>query len=135
MQRSFVGTPVRVFVAVCMSVALGACEGPMGPAGAPGPGTRLVVDAVANASGIASVDLPPEAGTLDSPPVVACYVSIDGASWIVIAFDSDTDTDVESGTDAAFFVGCFLDPGTQNNISVVVEGIPTGWLFRVVAVY
>jgi hypothetical protein len=107
----------------------------MGPAGEPGPGTRIVLDGVANSSGVAAVDLPPEAGTLASPPVVACYISNDGSSWIIIAFDSDTDTDVETGTDIAGFVGCFLDPGAQNNISVVVEGVPTGWLFRVVVVY
>ncbi len=109
----------------------------MGPAGVPGPGTRHVVDGVANVSGIASVDLPAEAGTVTDPPVVACYISPpdDGQSWFIIAFDSDTDTDVETGTDIAGFVGCFLDPGPSNNITVVVEGIPAGWLFRAVVIY
>ena len=131
MQRSH----VRFVVASCLVFGLAACEGPMGPAGAPGPGTRLVLNGTANGSGIASVELPADAGDLTNPPVVACYISSNGASWIIIAFDIDTDTDVETGTNVAGFLGCFLDPGTANNISVVAEGVPPGWLLRVVVVY
>jgi len=131
MQRSH----VRFVVGLCLVLGLAACEGPMGPAGAPGPGTRMVFNGTANGSGIATVDLPADVGTLDDPPVVACYISNNGSSWIVIAFDSDTDTDVDTSTDIAGYVGCFLDPGPTNNISVVAEGIPPGWLFRVVVVY
>ena len=131
MQRSH----VRLVLGLCLVFGLAACEGPMGPAGASGPGTRLVLDGTANGSGIAAVDLPAEAGTLDDPPVIACYISSNGSSWVIIAFDIDTDTDVETGTDFAGFLGCFLDPGPANNISVVAEGVPPGWLLRVVIVY
>jgi hypothetical protein len=108
----------------------------MGPAGSPGPGTRRVLDATVNSSGVASVNLPPEAGTLADPPVVACYFSGDaGVTWAILALDTDTDTDVEAGTDLAGFRGCFLDPGTGGTISVVAEGLVTGWLLRVVVIY
>jgi hypothetical protein len=126
---------VRLAVTVCLAAMLAACEGPMGPAGIPGPGTRLVLNATANNAGTAVVNLPPEAGTLDDPPVVACYISSNGQFWSIIAFDSDSDTDVETGTDFAGFFGCFLDQGPGNTILVVAEPIPPGWLLRVVVVY
>jgi len=108
----------------------------MGPPGAPGPGTRLVFDATVTVSGTAIVNLPSEAGTLASPPAVSCYVSGDsGATWAILALDTDTDTDVETSTDFAGFVGCFLDPGPANNISVVAEPLPPGWLLRVVVIF
>ena len=108
----------------------------MGPAGAPGPGTRLVFDATVGASGSATVSLPAEAGSLASPPAISCYVSGNGGtSWAILALDTDTDTDVDTSTDFVGFVGCFLDPGPGNTISVVAEPLPTGWLVRVVIVY
>jgi hypothetical protein len=95
----------------------------------------VVLNGTANGNGVASVALPAEAGDLTNPPVVACYISSDGSSWIIIAFDIDTDTDVDTNTDVAGFLGCFLDPGAANNIAVVAEGVPPGWLLRVVIVY
>jgi hypothetical protein len=132
MKRSF----VRLGVVACLVTALAACEGPMGPAGAPGSGTKLVLNATAGTSGSASVNLPPEAGSLESPPSISCYFSGDsGTSWAILAVDSDTDTDVEAGLDFFGFRGCFLDLGAGNSITVVAEGLAPGWLLRVVVLY
>ena len=135
MMRPFVRTPVGLFGAACLVVGIGACEGPMGPAGAPGPGTRLVLNGTTDDVGEAEVALPAEAGTMDSPPAVTCYLSGTGIAWIVVGFDTDSDTDVESGTDVSYITACILDQDTAGNLLVAIVGAPVGWLFRVVVVY
>jgi hypothetical protein len=127
-------TSVRLLAAL-LSIGLAACEGPMGPAGAPGPGTRIVLNGTTDVNGEAVVDLPAEAGTIESPPAVTCYMSGTGQAWVIVGFDTDSDTDVESGTDNNFLTACLLDEGTSGNLIVVLLGVPTGWFFRVVVVY
>jgi hypothetical protein len=127
-------TSVRLFTAL-LSIGLAACEGPMGPAGTPGPGTRIVLNGTTDANGEAVVDLPAEAGTIESPPAITCYLSGTGQAWIIVGFDTDSDTDVASGTDNNFLTACLIDEGTTGNLIVVIVGAPTGWFFRVVAVY
>ena len=82
---------VRLAVAVSLWIGMAACEGPMGPAGAPGPGTRLVLNGTTDQFGEAEIALPAEAGTIDSPPAVSCYLSQTGAEWLIISFDTDSD--------------------------------------------
>lgn len=107
----------------------------MGPAGAPGPGTRLVLNGTVDPFGEAEIALPSEAGTLESPPAITCYLSGTGQAWIIVGFDTDSDTDVESGTDNNFLTACLIDEDTSGNLIVVVVGAPTDWFFRVVVVY
>jgi hypothetical protein len=107
----------------------------MGPAGAPGPGTRLVLNGTVDASGEATVDLPAEAGTIDSPPAVTCYLSETGTQWLIISLDSDSDTDVETGTDFFGVSACLLGQSTDGNLNVAIVGVPPDWLFRVVVIY
>jgi hypothetical protein len=126
---------VRLGVAACLVTALAACEGPMGPPGAPGPGTRIVLNGTTDSTGEAVVDLPTEAGTLDSPPAITCYLSGTGDAWLIIGFDTDTDTDVEAGTNGSFLTACILDRNTAGNLIVAIVGAPVDWLFRVVVVY
>lgn len=135
MMRSSVGKSARFFVAACLAVGVGACEGPMGPPGAPGPGTRLVLDGTTDDVGEAEVALPAEAGTMDSPPAVTCYLSGTGQAWLVIGFDTDSDTDVGAGTDVSYVTACILDQDTAGNLLVAIVGAPVGWLFRVVVIY
>lgn len=107
----------------------------MGPAGAPGPGTRLVLNGTVDQFGEAEITLPAEAGTLDSPPAVTCYLSETGQEWIIVSLDSDSDTDVETGTDFFGVSACLLGQSTGGSLSVVLVGVPSAWLFRVVVIY
>jgi hypothetical protein len=125
---------VRLLTAF-LSIGLAACEGPMGPAGAPGPGTRLVLNGTVDQSGEAEIILPVEAGTIDSPPAVTCYLSESGQEWIIVSLDSDSDTDVETGTDFFGISACLLGQSTGGSLSVVLIGVPPTWLFRVVVIY
>ena len=130
MLRYSVGSLVAL-----LSIALAACEGPMGPAGAPGPGTRLVLNGTVVPFGEAEIALPAEAGTLDSPPAVTCYLSETGQEWIIVSLDSDSDTDVETGTDYFGVSACLLGQSTGGGLSIVLVGVPPAWLFRVVVIY
>ena len=107
----------------------------MGPAGAPGPGTRLVLNGTTDDFGEAVVDLPAEAGTLEEPPAVTCYLSEDGLGWFIVTLDSDSDTDVETATDFFAVSACLLEQGTAGNLTVAIVGVPPTWLFRVVVIY
>jgi hypothetical protein len=107
----------------------------MGPAGAPGPGTRLVLNGTTDQFGEAQIDLPVEAGTLDSPPAITCYVSTTGQDWFVIALDVDSDTDVETDTDIFAVSACVLSQSNGGSLSLVIFGFPPSLMFRVVVVY
>ena len=126
---------VRLAVAVLLSIGVAACEGPMGPAGAPGPGTRLVLNGTTDQFGEAQIDLPAEAGTLESPPAVTCYLSQTGLEWLIISFDTDSDTDTDTTTDFFGVTACLLSQSTGGSLSVVILGVPASWMFRVVVVY
>jgi hypothetical protein len=118
---------MRTASGLLLTAALLACEGPMGPPGAPGPGTRLVLDSTVDEFGEALVDLPAEAGTLASPPAVSCYISSTGDVWLIVGIDTD-------GT--SLLTVCVLGTsGTGSNLAVGIVGAPTGWRFRVVVVY
>ena len=108
----------------------------MGPAGAPGPGTRLVLNGTTDQFGEAQIDLPAEAGTVDSPPAVTCYIAEPaGQDWYIISFDSDSDTDVDTSTDFFGVSACVLTQVTGGSLSVIILGVPSAWLFRVVVIY
>ena len=62
---------LRIVALLCVFAA---CQGPIGPAG---PGTKLVFTGQLDGNGQALVVLPPEAGSLESPPVVSVYTSKD----------------------------------------------------------
>lgn len=126
---------VRLAVAVLLSIGVAACEGPMGPAGAPGPGTRLVLNGTTDQFGEAQIDLPAEAGTIESPPAVTCYLSQTGLEWLIISFDTDSDTDTDTTTDFFGVTACLLSQSTGGSLSVVILGVPASWMFRVVVVY
>ena len=64
-----------------MAIALAACDGPEGPAGESGPGTRLVFSGIFPADSLAAHVLPPEAGTVADPPVATCWVSPTSVIW------------------------------------------------------
>ena len=96
--------------------------GPAGPQGPAGPGTRYTSTAIVGSSGSASIQLPAEAGTSIDPPVVSCYISDTGNTWLVVA------TDVGSG------LSCGL-VWSNNRLNLRVIGAPSGWLFRGVAVW
>lgn len=116
-------------------LVLAACEGPMGPEGPPGPGgpgTRIVVDGVTDEFGEGLLSLPSEAGTLNSPPAVTCYLSGDGGVWLIVALDT---TDGNPDGDEPLFTSCLLGEGLDGNLVVAVFGAPADWLFRVVVVY
>jgi hypothetical protein len=107
----------------------------MGPAGAPGPGTRLVLNGTTDQFGEAEIALPAEAGTIDSPPAVSCYLSQTGVEWLIISFDTDSDTDTDTTTDFFAVTACLLAQSTGGGLSVVILGVPPSWMFRVVVVY
>jgi len=122
-------------VALALVLLLGACEGPTGPEGPPGPGgpgTRIVLDGITDEFGDGLVSLPPEAGTLISPPAVTCYLSGDGAVWLIVALDT---TDGNPDGDQPIFTSCLLGQGLSGDLVVAVFGAPADWFFRVVVVY
>ncbi len=119
-------------------VALLACEGPMGPEGLPGdrgpqgaqgpqgpagPGTRLVYNGVTFAGGGTIQPLPAAAGTIASPPLVACYVTQDNVYWFVLAQD---------GVSGGWSCGI---QASGAGIGVVILGVPAGWAYRIVVIY
>jgi hypothetical protein len=118
-------------LAVAVAVLAFGCkgaEGPVGPTGAkgdPGPGTRLVLSAIINASGSASVPLPAAAGTaLENPPALSCYThSGTTSSWLAVS-------------DGYSLVSpyCGLNLSGAAFTAVMVNGSP-GWTALFVVVY
>ena len=89
---------MKKLVLVALLLALG-CKGPMGPEGPEGPpganaggGSHLVFSGDLDASGGAVVELPAEAGTIDDPPGVTCYVKFGSTSWIIVGSSALTGT-------------------------------------------
>ena len=106
-------------------IAIASCEGPVGPQGS---GTRLVLSGILDTTGAADVLLPNEAGTIDDPPLVACYVSLDGVEWFVI------------GAGPSFqVIQCLLVAGDSNNVRVLIRSSQPatygGKQYRIVVVY
>jgi hypothetical protein len=116
----------RLVTILGATLALAACEGPMGPAGPAGPGTRLVLEATTNFFGSAVVILPPEAGTLASPPTVTCMMSEAGGFWYIVGLDTDGQQ---------LIVYCIMGLTDEGDLAIGIEGAPPGWIFRAVIVY
>jgi hypothetical protein len=94
----------------------------MGPEGPAGPGTRLVITATLNDSGIAMANLPTEAGTLQNPPGLTCYLSDTPAGpFLVIGTDLDGPV-------------CALGQQGGALVAFVSGGAP-GWIVQFVVLY
>lgn len=134
-----------------LGLALLACEGPAGPAGpqgqqgaagangatgaqgpsgAAGPGTRLWLPATTNIAGVASVNLPASAGSINNPPSMTCYRAgndnsgLPAPTWLVVG-------GINIGR-------CWLQGVNGNpNGSLVagMDGLPANWPVGVVVVY
>lgn len=118
-------------LALVLVLALVACEGPVGPAGPQGeaglmgeagPGTRWVHTGTVNSTGGASVELPAAAGTINDPPLLGCYVSDEGDTWLVVA--TDTYSDITCGIGES-----------GGGLFAAIVGAPAFWFWRVVVVY
>ena len=112
-----------------LALGLAGCEGPAGPvgpagpAGQPGPGTRITLNAVVSASGVASADLPAEAGSLQDPPALTCYLGEPGSTvFLVVGLDTYSEISCGLGQDA---MGLYAG----------MVGAPPGWTARFVVVY
>ena len=131
-----------VVLLACLLTMIG-CDGPVGlpgPVGTSGPqgeqgidgaagsGTRLVARGVLDVSGSATLDLPPELGTISDPPLVGCYVSPDGSEWFVIG----------AGPTIAH-LQCLLKAGEDGNVQILIRSSQPesfgGKGYLVVAVY
>lgn len=96
--------------------------GPQGPQGESGNGARIVFSGIVDANGEAARQLPPEAGSTASLPVLSCYLSDDGQTWLTVAVDTN------SGTACA--IGA-----AGNGLAAVMIGAPPGWRYQFVVVY
>ena len=98
--------------------------GPAGPQGAAGPGTRIVLTALVNASGSAAVALPAAAGTdINRPPAMSCYMgSVTSSVWLSVAGSPSTTVAYCGLT----FTGTF---------TAVLNAAPPGWVAAFVIVY
>lgn len=134
--------PTLLMAAVMVLLA---CEGPVGPEGPrgadgePGPQgetglqgppgadgedlTTIMRAGQLNAAGEGAASLPPEAGSIDDPPVVACYLSDSpNGPWLLIA------SDPSSG------ISCGI---VQNGsgVAIALVGGPPNWYYTFVAAY
>ena len=98
-------------------------QGPAGPAGEEGPGTRITFTGVIGTSGGAVAVLPPAAGTAANLPALACYISEDGQTWLVLAVDTNADA------------ACGIGANAAGQLAAVMTGVPVGWRYTFVVVY
>ncbi|NIP58059.1 MAG: hypothetical protein GWM92_07370 [Gemmatimonadetes bacterium] len=124
---------VRTALATVVVFGAMACEGPEGPVGPQGPegpegpagpGTRLTFQGQLDSFGDATVNLPQEAGTLDDPPSVSCFVS-DVAEGLYISIAS------VDGADPA----CGFNDTASGNLAAIIVGAPADWFYRIVVIY
>jgi hypothetical protein len=112
--------------ALLLPLGIAACEGPVGPQGprgAPGEATRISYIGVLDEFGWAEVLLPPEAGTIDDPPLLSCYVADDDWYWYVI------NTDLENR------IYCLLEEDRGRLYAVLDAEHLAGWWYSFVIVY
>lgn len=110
--------------------------GPQGPAGQAGPGTRLWLQGRTSTFGIADILLPASAGTINNPPLIACYLAfyLQGAttpsSWVQVGGMHDP----IPGT-----ARCMMFPADMNvpngPLRVVMDGLPSLRIVGVAVVY
>ena len=103
--------------------------GPTGPQGAQGnqgpagPGTRLTFAGQLNIIGTAVVLLPAEAGTIQDPPAVTCYISDRQAGpYVILAWDASTGE------------RCQIQQNLAGNLEVGLVSVAF-WYYRVVVIY
>ena len=132
MTRNFL-TILALVAAVACKGADGATgpQGPVGPAGPPGPQgpagavNRADATGLFNGSGTFTGLLPAAATAGGKVPVIACYTSSDGRTWLAVAQVPPT----SSGT----FCGLSGIGTTTPGISII-NGIP-GWFYYIIAVW
>ena len=79
-------------------------------------------------AGSASIELPDAAGTIADPPLIACYVSLDGLVWHVV------------GAGPSFaIIQCLLEAGAAGNVRVLIRSSQPGTYggkdYQIVVVY
>lgn len=121
---------LRSAVAVALVFGAVACEGPVGPEGPrgpegpAGPGTRMTFTGQLDDIGDATVNLPAEAGTLDEPPSVTCYIAdVPDGTYLAIASD---------GSSAP---SCGFGETGSGTLAAIIVGGPANWYYRIVVVY
>ena len=104
--------------------------GPQGPQGPPGPAAQsVVVTGTLDEDGLSGVHLPASAGTIASPPTVACYVTPDAAQGVYSIISSDLVLDVD---DVLVEVQTCLIGGHDDHVDVVIFSAPD-WSFIIIA--
>jgi hypothetical protein len=119
--------PLALFA--ILAILFTGCEGPMGPQGPQGEtgpqgpaGRPHHFTTTVNANGVAQVTLPPEAGTLATPPGLTCYLQQPGTSaWLVIALDLDG-------------LACGIIQQGGSLIAIIVDA-PPGWAAMFTVIY
>ncbi len=99
--------------------------GPTGPQGPSGVVNRIESSGVFDLSGSFALPLPASAVANGKLPFVACWVSIDGRTWVSVAQTPTTNDDVYCGVTGT---------GTLSPAVTIVNGI-TGWRYYVLAMW
>ena len=99
--------------------------GPAGPQGPSGVVNRIESSGLFNASGTFSMPLPAAAVANSKLPFVACWISIDGRTWVSVTQTPATTEDVYCGVTGV---------GTAAVGVTIVNGM-TGWRFYVLAMW
>lgn len=119
----------RILVLALLPLGLAACEGPTGPEGPPGPpgapgdGARLTFVGVLDDAGWGEILLPQEAGTMDDPPMLTCYIADDDWYWYVVNTDFENE------------IYCVIEEENGRLYAVLDAQILAGWRFALVVMY
>ncbi len=113
-------------LAFLLPLAALACDGPVGPPGPPGPPgevNRFTYMDILDETGWGEVLLPAEAGTIDDPPHLTCYIADDVWYWYVINTDFENE------------IFCVLEE-ENGQLYAVLDAIHlAGWWFAFVVVW
>lgn len=105
--------------------------GPAGPAGPPGPAgpagalNRSDASGVIGGSGSFVAFLPAGAAANGTLPAIACYVSLNGTTWLAVAQTTGT----------ANWPSCGLGGIGTASPAIVLLGVPVGYRFYLIAVW
>jgi hypothetical protein len=135
---------VPMVLALLVPLGMAACEGPVGPTGPPGPpgatgptgppgpqgpqgppgeATVFRFVGVLDETGWGEVLLPEEAGTMDDPPLLICYIADDDWYWYTI------------NTDFANEIYCVIEE-ENGRLYAVLDAISlAGWRFAFLVIY